>query len=51
MHRNLGLESRAPHTPLATDANSKRFHLCVYSLRSPLRLLPGAIFGIDAGCG
>jgi hypothetical protein len=34
LHRSLGLESRAPHTPLATDAKGKRFYPSVCPLRS-----------------
>ncbi len=33
LHRSLGLESRAPHTPLATDATGKRFYRSVCPLR------------------
>ena len=33
LHRSLGLESRAPHTPLATDATGKRFYPSVCPLR------------------
>ena len=35
LHRSLCLESRAPHTPLATDAKGKRFYQSVCPLRSP----------------
>jgi|GEM_PF-4551137 len=34
LHRSLGLESRAPRTPLATDAKGKRFYPSVCPLRS-----------------
>ena len=49
LHRSLGLESRAPHTPLATDATKKRFYRSVCPLRSHRLQIRDDGAGFDPG--